>query len=308
MTIRNKVPIVFSFDDNMCLPACVCLTSLLESAKSTTFYSIYILCNDSLGDDSRIRLSSITNHFLNASVSFVECGNIFESAFTIRGINQLAYFRLKIPSLLPDYDKIIYSDVDVIFKEDLSDLYRNINLEHNLLAGVRASFTSKSELKYLDKLGIKHYSYINSGFLVFNSSLLRKEQIEKKFVDEVKNKYYYQDQDIVNIVCNGRIKFLPLRYTFVQKNYLLSYDYDLLNCLYSQEELDTARKVGIVHYNGPKPWNCLCPRYDMWWSVYRSSVFYNEEEALQMERRILSSAVPKKSLIQRIKSIYYRYF
>ena len=33
------------------------------------------------------------------------------------------YYRLLIADLLPEYDKVIWSDVDVLFKGDLSDIY-----------------------------------------------------------------------------------------------------------------------------------------------------------------------------------------
>lgn len=39
----SKIPIVFCFDDNLLMPAGVCLTSLLEHANPDTFYDIFIL-------------------------------------------------------------------------------------------------------------------------------------------------------------------------------------------------------------------------------------------------------------------------
>lgn len=39
----NTIPIVFAFDNNLILPACVCISSLLMNAKENTFYDIFIL-------------------------------------------------------------------------------------------------------------------------------------------------------------------------------------------------------------------------------------------------------------------------
>ena len=36
----KKVPIVFAFDENLILPAEICICSLLENAKASTFYDI----------------------------------------------------------------------------------------------------------------------------------------------------------------------------------------------------------------------------------------------------------------------------
>lgn len=39
----NTVPIVFAFDNNLILPACVCISSLMMHAREDTFYDIFIL-------------------------------------------------------------------------------------------------------------------------------------------------------------------------------------------------------------------------------------------------------------------------
>lgn len=39
----NIVPIAFAFDNNLILPACVCISSLMMNANEDTFYDIFIL-------------------------------------------------------------------------------------------------------------------------------------------------------------------------------------------------------------------------------------------------------------------------
>ena len=39
----NIVPIAFAFDNNLILPACVCISSLMMNAKENIFYDIFIL-------------------------------------------------------------------------------------------------------------------------------------------------------------------------------------------------------------------------------------------------------------------------
>ena len=39
----NIVPIALAFDNNLILPACVCISSLMINAKEDTFYDIFIL-------------------------------------------------------------------------------------------------------------------------------------------------------------------------------------------------------------------------------------------------------------------------
>ena len=54
----------------------------------------------------------------------------FNRFATNKAITKTSYFRIKFPSLLPEYDKILYLDVDIINFDDLSNLY-NINLHEN---------------------------------------------------------------------------------------------------------------------------------------------------------------------------------
>ena len=44
-------------------------------------------------------------------------------------------YRLVFPSLFPDIDKILYCDADIIYLEDLTELY-NMNLDDNIFQGI----------------------------------------------------------------------------------------------------------------------------------------------------------------------------
>ena len=118
----NIVPIVFSFDNNLVMPACVCISSLMMNAKEDTFYDIFILhsASECL---NKADLDRIPQYYKNCKIQYREVGNEFDGAFEIRGITTPAYYRLLIPEIIPEYDKVIYSDVDVIFRDDLYHFY-----------------------------------------------------------------------------------------------------------------------------------------------------------------------------------------
>lgn len=56
----HKVPIAFAFDNNLILPACVCISSLLMNANEDTYYDIFILHSANI----ILKKKSLTN-FLN---------------------------------------------------------------------------------------------------------------------------------------------------------------------------------------------------------------------------------------------------
>ena len=131
------VPIAFAFDNNLTFPACVCLSSLMMSANKDTFYDIFILHSSSELLDTR-SLSVVSDAFENCRIQYRQVENVFDYAFEIRGITTPAYYRLLIPELITEYDKVIYSDVDVIFRDDLSDIYFHTDLSDEYFAGVNS--------------------------------------------------------------------------------------------------------------------------------------------------------------------------
>lgn len=268
------IPIVFAFDNNMEMPAGVCITSLLENADSDTFYDIFILHDDSLSyKDSRLIL--LQTRYPNCRVRFRCVGEYFKNAYEIRKITRTTYFRLLAPSLIPEYDKVIYCDVDMIFRRDLCYIFE-IDLGNCLLGGVCDVLNGGIKRPVLNHLGMKPTSYINGGALLMNTQLMRKEGTEDVFLEHAKKRYTFQDQDIINIVCKDRIKYLPFAFnytTYLQDSvYILSAKTDILD-----DSIEMARKEGTIHYNGAKPWNQPCPNMDIWWHYYRKSIFYDEK-------------------------------
>ena len=131
----NNIPIAFAFDNNLSFPACVCLSSLMKHAKHDTFYDIFILHSEKEALRTE-ELDKLPTFYPNCRITYRTVDNTFDQAFEIRGITTAAYYRLLIPELIPEYDKIIYSDVDVIFRMDLTELYA-LDIENYYIAATR---------------------------------------------------------------------------------------------------------------------------------------------------------------------------
>ena len=253
-----RIPIVFSTDHNFVMPTCVAILSLFKNSFPSTTFSLNILCSTNVTEEDKKIIERQINVFKEKSeLNFIDIGNVFEKGYETRDISTACYSRLLIPWLLPEFDKIIYSDVDVVFKGDISEAY-NIDLGNNLVGGVSDEAYNRGLIrKYLLGKGLKPVSYINSGFLVINSKLQREENIKDKYLELVKNKYVYQDQDIINIACNGRILPIPAKFNVKAKT--------------AVEE----NKVTLIHYVGLKPWQYFTYCWDDWWSVAKESVVFN---------------------------------
>ena len=167
------IPIAFAFDSNLVFPASVCLSSLLENANDETFYDIYILHSRD-EDFERSELNRLPLFYTNCRIQYRTIDGFFDSAYEIRGITTPAYYRLLIPELIPEYDKVIYSDVDVIFRMDLSELY-SMDLSDNYLAATRdvGLNLSKDGVDYIDSMTeLEVGNYLQSGFIMLNRSLM----------------------------------------------------------------------------------------------------------------------------------------
>lgn len=275
----NKIPIAFSFDHNLLMPACICISSLMLNAKPDTFYDIFVLYPQ--GDKMDwSQLEKMPIFYSNCKIHYRPVGKEFNKAFEIRGVTTPTYYRLLIPELIPEYDKIMYSDVDVIFRNDLSDIYTSIDLGDNYLAGVNSlSFLLPGFHKYYSKkLHIDPSDVIYAGNLIINSKQLLKDNKLREFRMLSKNNYTFQDMDIINIACRDRIKQIPP--TFCLTNYINDMAVnqpDKLSGIWGKEEIDEALKCGIVHYNGQKPWKGYCVNFDIWWEYYRKSPFFDEK-------------------------------
>ena len=284
------------------MPAGVCMTSLLESAAPDTFYDIFILHGPGCDFSG---LTILEKHFSNFRFTFREVNGEFVGAYEIRGIPETAYYRLLSPELIPEYDKLLYSDVDVIIREDLSKYY-DLDLGDNYFAAVdNCSRLRPAVQKYIaDALGIDYRNgYYYSGNLVINSALIRRDNMIDTFRKLGENSYNQQDMDIINIACNRR--FLPLGPVYcmsVQLYSLIVKRRDEMEAIYGAEALDAALDHGIVHYNGVKPWKGACMNMDIWWSVYRRSPFFDEAfcESFWYGQRNLLEQLP---LMKRLKML-----
>ena len=302
------VPIAFAFDKNLILPACVCLSSLLVNAGKDTFYDIFILYSDDrCADDDR--LNSIPKYYEQCRIQYRKIDKIFEGAFEIRGITTPAYYRLLIPDLIPEYDSIIYSDVDVIFRMDLSKLY-SLDLEDYYIAATRdiGLNLSKEGLEYIRSMfELDEGSYLQSGFIVLNSKKMREDGLVSKFKEHAKRRLKFQDQDILNIVCKGHVKWLSLEYNMTDYTfYYAMKERRMLYRWFDDKAVENAISNGNLHFNGHKPWKKYCVNFDIWWEYYRKSPFYDRVHYFDFYYSKLDE-LDQLSLSKRLK-ILLRYF
>jgi len=276
----KNIPIFFTFDNNYVVPAAVAFDSLLEKAKDGVFYDMYVLHHDITEENQKL-LNSIVARWGNARLTFKDTGEFlrddwdstFNSGTSKNEVNQFTVdtvIRCFAARYFPQFDKIIYSDVDVVFMDDISELW-DIDLSNSYIGAVRNAFMkwSENELSHLSPENHAKFkdTYFGGGIWVFNLAKIREDSLEERMLDIVKNPAIikrWNDQDVMNLACDNKVTYISLRY--------ISYPYleevmakEGFESHYTHEELvDSIQRPKILHFAAQKPWKAYPKYWDLW--------------------------------------------
>jgi len=259
------IPIVVAFTENYFVPAVTCLSSILKNSDSKYRFEVICLLTKNLPKEYQ----ELLNNFSPARMKFtyLNLDGALDGVYVDERYTIAASFRLLLPELLKQYDKIIYTDCDVIIRNDLGRLYENIDLKDNYLAAVYEAALD-FQVPYLKEIGCEPGYYFNSGFLVMNLDLMRKDNLSQKLIDGLKVPYLqFPDQDVLNIYCKGKVLGLKPIYNSIRTYFLPQYKKEFLN-RYSDMDWKDVQEHGTIHYTGGKPWNEITVKFDVWWKYY----------------------------------------
>ena len=214
-TYKQKIPICFATDDNYVPFLTVALASLLDNASKENFYKIYVLTSH-LSDEN---INSIKKHEVeNCSIEIVHLTKELDKVqdmFHLRDYySKETYYRIFIPNLFPQYDKVLYLDCDITVLGDVSELY-NTQIHGYYVAAAQEEVMQTFEVfgNYVEQAdGINRKEYFNAGILLINCRRWRNKLIAERFVDLL-NRYTFrvvQDEDYLNVLCKGNVKKINL--------------------------------------------------------------------------------------------------
>ena len=213
--MRKTVPIFFSCNDRYVPYLDVAIISITEHVSQENDYIITVLKTD-VSEENQKKL--LKHEKDNVKIKFFDVKDILEPIkntlpdmfyYTLA-----AYYRLFIESAFPEYDKAIYLDCDVILLTDIAKLYET-DVEGYLLAAAYEQNTSRAQMftNYVEEIiGIPYYTYFNSGVMLMNLQEFRKFGVQKRFINMLTT-YNFDclapDQEYINVICHGRVKYLP---------------------------------------------------------------------------------------------------
>lgn len=213
-TISREIPIFFAVDDAYCPFLAVALRSLIDNSSPENTYLIKVL-NTNISAENKKRIGKYERE--NVDIEFVDLNYYIEKVkdklYTRDYYSKTTYFRLFLPNLYPQYDKVLYLDSDIVILDDIANLY-NTDMGDNLVAAAPDDVIQFNEVfqVYAEKVvGVADYRrYFNAGVLLMNLHEMRKFKFQEKFLYSLERITFAvaQDQDYLNRLCKGRVKLI----------------------------------------------------------------------------------------------------
>ena len=284
---KGNVAIAFAVDHNYLLYLKCAIKSLVANCKCCNLDIIVLHAEDL--DDSEI--VACFKGELDLSIRFLDVSEIVSREIAPYFV-QNSYltiactYRLLLPDLLSSYDKVLWLDTDILVTGDIAELFNNelgecwvgavvdVGLEKLPLPEFM-SYCSENRPRWAKKFNFEPWrGYFNSGVMLMDLAALRKAKVRNRLIEiAVDPDSLFPDQDALNAVCKGRVKYLDKRWNFqVQKG-----SGWMMN------------GVGVVHFVGrSKPWFSMTEEYaDLWWKyvdiedllpVFKKSLEWNAQQ------------------------------
>lgn len=290
---RIMIPIIVAFTPNYLVPAAVTLRSMLNASPVDVQYDVICLTDREPSGELLGKLALIDGGTGRLTFRFMNLEHKLKGAYVDPRYSSAANYRLVIAEELPEYKYAVYTDCDIIIRQDLSKLYRELEMGNSYIAGVIEART-EWQLEHSQHLDCDRERYINSGFLVLNLEEMRHDNLSEKFRSFLASSDYleFPDQDAINVVCKGRLHFLPPIYNGIRTFIIPAYR-ELFESYYSHEAWLSVAREGNIHYTGEKPWRAYTALMEEWWHVYWQLPDLIKHEMslsakLELQARILS--------------------
>lgn len=272
--LADRIHVVFASDDKYVRYLAVAIASLLKSSAPGDEFDFYVL-DAGIGQQSkekieklnRIKRFSITYIIVDSAI-FKDCPPLSCGSHT----NVVTYYRFLLGDLLPQLDRVIYLDTDVIARQSIAGFWQT-DIDNVFAAGVKDEWefiqTYKGQMGFAPE-----DEYFNAGVLLLNLKKWRQENVTQKLFENRKRLnelkiFYTGDQDTFNYTFKGATRFLPWGYN-VQQSTFWGRD---------AEARAKENEAYLIHYNGPeKPDTQVCQHAfrDEFWKFYELTEFYVE--------------------------------
>lgn len=258
-----EMNICFAADNNYAPYTGTAIASVLKNSLEDEKITFHLI-DGGISKENKDKILSLKN-IKDCEIKFyipnIEMyNNWFEKTSTKLYFSPAMFYRLSISTLIPDVDKILYLDSDLIVTGSLRELFL-MDLEDYYAFVVE-------HLAELEKA--KNKKYFCSGFLLINNKLWKENNIEWQFINYYEKNYQtcFGDQDILNAVLENKVKYIDKKWSF------------LADKRYHYESPDLKDAIIVQYLGFEKPWmeNCRTSLLiDEYWKYYQYTPWFRDE-------------------------------
>tara|TARA_Y100001960_G_scaffold289297_1_gene329038 strand:- start:2324 stop:3256 length:933 start_codon:yes stop_codon:yes gene_type:complete len=222
MSNIDRTQHIYFCADNKYIPfSSVTMTSILINADEDDDIFFHII-GDDITDQTKERLKELRS-IRDFRIEFIDVDPAifkeFEGKVKISYWSMAMFYRLLIPMYAPEgVDNVLYLDGDMIVRHSLADLFA-----HDL-TDCMAAVVEEPDAVQIKNLGLKSGKYFNSGMLLMNLEEIKKTELLKDAFEFFLNnhpKIICGDQDVLNGIWDGKVKFVEDKYNAVSFNRLV---------------------------------------------------------------------------------------
>lgn len=273
------IPVFLSSDENY---APMVSTTILSVMENTREWVDFFILDAGITKDSKEKIREVSKDHERCRVEYIEIDmKVFDAFSSPEGyLNKSSYARILIPELKPQLEKVIFSDVDVIFIGDIYEIY-NESLDGKIIGAVPDAFYKVNDNlnNIYNRLELpRDAQYFYAGLILIDACKWRNEGVTDKLFTLSRtfgSRIIQADQDLLNIYFAKNYKELDVKYE-VTNGYI---KYRNMFDRKTQKAIDNPV---IRHYEGPhKPWNSttfgnhIMRDVDLFWRYARKTPFYH---------------------------------
>ena len=323
-TMKNPINICLSFDEKYAQHAAVTMVSLMKNCSRNIHF--YIIDSEPSGiTESRSKIVKLVEMY-GAKISFRTIDRTIDLS-VFKGFpvwkpmqdspnKYVPYYRLCLADLLPEIERIIYLDTDIVVQGDIAKLYNLEFAKDQFIAGVNDM--DSEELK--EKISTS--AYINSGVILFDLATIRRIKLNVveesiKILQNFRERISLNiDQDLINIIFNDHIRLLDISWNAqsvgTPRGFKLGYDdksieKNIIHFIASHKPWMFNCKSGYQHlyfrYLSYTPWKLKCIKYLF---IKIKKFIFEKKNVSATQKIIVVFGLPllKRSIEEKNKKVY----
>lgn len=295
---KQPIHIAFGVDANFIRPMGITMTSLIDNNRNQRLVFHVFANSIEKNDVERLRILAEAEQVLIHLYMINQ--DIFKSMQTTWNYTVATYNRFVVAKLLyPQVKQVLYMDADMVCKGNLAELV-GMDFEGNIAMVVHDQ--GKFVASHMKTLELKHDRYFNAGMLYIDLQKWNENKISEQAMELLqKKKFFLLDQDALNILLDGRAKFIDRKWNEI--------------CNMEKKYSKISEDAIIVHFaSRNKPWHvwCIHPEKELFIRYSKASLWkdipFSNQPRSYKEMKMMGAAMLYYGNYKEALSWYLKYW